>query len=651
MTTTKKRNSNHKQVSDTINSLFATPSFWPDLCEYSNNNLKEVTKNTSLIINYYLISKDRNISYSIPELFSRIERYPKRESNILVIPSNEYYKTTYKFTGVNSRVPLLKLFPVQLETLDSCISFYPENENDCYTPIYKDITKSIEESFECPKILYKSILKQPHNKEVPVVVGTDEHHYYTSVLEVRLKNAEEELQRTCAKIGQSAMKKIVAKKPILVLAPKKGKGYEISEKDIENNITGLYIPASDLAFITLPSKYDLINTCALNKKKRNGELLDINTGEDYQYKPEEPKQLADFYYSRWETVSVTDTFQYSNDEFTEDISYDIDLIYGYLDTNNARHKVTKNHAENIKQIKSRDDITVRRVGKKYLIRNGRHRLLYLKKFYVDNYETYKEVDQLAKLKRIVTIPMNVESTLVDSRAHNYLIRIKNLYPNSSFIKIDINHDRTELFITLGSKVYLVKNSADLSDLYQELLNNNLNNDFYYGEHTTLKQLDYEKMFDYLILTFREEIYNMTLLDIINYVLNNGYYIGSLFYRPEVLNYHAMYQGYADIQHDLQIGRIYNVKRDIVKKTENKQRLKEIGTKIIQIIKNNPELLNLSWKDLYNFLMTYQEFQEFDSTFLEEAANVMGYQKYKVQKMYEEEKKDHSLRKKPVYKKQ
>ena len=230
----------------------------------------------------------------------------------------------------------------------------------CYCSIYQNIKEAILESFTKPDTIYKSILKQPKGKELPIVLGNDEKHYYSSILELRLKNAEDTLKDTCANIGKKIINRIIGQDSLLVLFPSSSRRYSISDKDIEEKTTGLYIPPQYLSFIRIPSKYKIITQCAINKKLCPGELLDYNTGATYTTPAPTVLSYPLIIYSRYESVSVTKEFEYANLEFTGDIEYDIDLIYGQLDSNKSRQALRNKVGTNIESMKTRDDITVRK---------------------------------------------------------------------------------------------------------------------------------------------------------------------------------------------------------------------------------------------------------------------------------------------------
>ncbi len=619
-----------KEIVKTINTLFNKKDFFKILCAYSYNDINIVIRNISIIINYYLVTKDTRISYSIEELLKLAKNNTETNHNILIRPSNSFYLNYYKINGLNPYFTIPIIPNIDLEQLDSKVSLFPGFIEEGISKIYVDIKQSIIESFSYPEILYKSILKQPKGKELPLVVGTTETTYYESILEIRLKNIVEEERKTHASITKKVLNEMIGKDSLLVLFPRATKQYKISSTDIEEHLTDTYISPLLLSFIKIPSRYKLLSLCAENKQLRNGELIDINTGATYTLPASIEPQYIPPQYSRYEKLSVTDLFEYTNSEFSGDIYYDIDLIYGQLDSNKSREKMLASQEGNIASIKQRDDISVRKIGDKYEIRNGRHRLLYLKYFYVTNYEAYKKEGRLSELKNYVTIPVNVESSIEDEKANFFLAKLFQLNPKMNFYKINIKNDNPEIIIIFNNRIYALPNADSIEELYNLLLNSSFENKYYLGINNPNNQENYQRIFDYLIIDLKEKIFNMDLLDIIIHLLKEGVNVEGKQYKVPTLNIKQLYSSYVDLQHTLQLNSFFYPTRDMIKHTENKLKMKTIGYKVIDIIKNNPSYIKLSWDELYDILILYQELATFDSDFLKEAADSAGYQKLKLE---------------------
>lgn len=625
-----------KEICKTINKYFLRPNFLEEICNYSNNNYEQVISNISRIINYYIETNDQTLDYSIEELLMKANSVTTNQTEFLVYPSNSIYLNQLRFQGINPYYNTNNVSRISIDTLDASISAYPLMSNPFYSPIYQNIKEAIIESFTKPDTIYKSILKQPKGKELPIVLGNDEKHYYSSILELRIKNAEDTLKDTCANIGKKVINKIIGQDSLLVLFPSSSRRYSISDKDIEDKTTGLYIPPQYLSFIRIPSKYKIITQCAINKKLCPGELLDYNTGATYTTPSPTVLSYPLIIYSRYESVSVTNEFEYANLEFTGDIEYDIDLIYGQLDSNKSRQALRNKVGTNIESMKMRDDITVRKSKEgKYEIRNGRHRILYLKKFYTFNYNEYKKDNRLQELKRYVTIPMNVESTITDELTNEYVLKLYQLDFTTAFYKSNINNDEPQLIIVIKDRAYYISNNQEIINLYNYLLNGELYNPYYIGKNDNTRNKEYQKLFEYLILELREKIYTMELIDIIRYLKEEGIHVNGRNHKLDTINYYVFFLAYNDIQHTLQRNKVFNQKHDIVKRTERNILLHKLGKIIMKILNENKELLSMPWDNLYETLQIYPELSLYDKETLEEAANLAGYQKIRLEYLFKD----------------
>lgn len=635
MKTKLKKHNDIRESCAIINKLFQTENFFNRLCEYSNNDIDQVINNISKIINYYLVSKDIIYTYTLEELLTVATITPKVDG-ILIHPTHSHYEKRCKLKGLNSTSILQDYEAIALQAVEHAVSFTTSTDISYCDTIVEDLKEAIELSFSSPSIVYKSILKQPKGKELPFVAGTDEKNYYQSVLDIRLKNIIQEERDTKAKKVKRILKGFISKDSLLAIFPQETEYYTIPKKDIEDKETGIHIPPKYLGLIKLPSRYKLLSICAQNRNIRNGELLDINTGQDYKRLLPEQQKESSVYYSRYERVSVTENFIYSNDEFTQDISYDIDLIYGSLDTNKSRERTQKDPYSNIDFLKNKNDIHVRLKNNQYHIRNGRHRLIYLKYFYVTNFKTYQEENKLDKLHELVTIPMNVERTIESPTINEYLSKIKSLDPKANIFKTNINNENPELMIIFEDKVYITTNEEELIELYNLLSQEIIYNKFYIGNNNNEHKINYEELFDYLIITLKEKLYTMDLIDIIRYLIKEGFYQKDKYYLTSNLNYYHLYFEYTDLQHQIQLNQIHNSKTTIIEETELKLLKKEIGSMIMTYIKDNPALIELEWNDLYDILKNKEPFNKFDEEFLESAASFMGYHKYKLQLFYQTE---------------
>ena len=129
---------------------------------------------------------------------------------------------------------------------------------------------------------------------------------------------------------------------------------------------------------------------------------------------------------------------------------------------------------------------------------------------------------------------------------------------------------------------------------------------------------------------------MSLTDIIYYLLTQGFYQKDKYFLVSNLNYFYLYLEYVDLQHYIQIKRLFRKNINIVEEIEEKLSKKEIGEEILNIIKDNPDLIELDWKEFYSILSTMDQFKSYSLEFLESAANYAGYQKERLLNFYNSE---------------
>lgn len=628
-----------REACTTINKLFNQPLFFERLCDCSKNDIDEVIENISLIINYYLSTKDIIYTYPIQELL-RLASETLVSKEYIIHPTHSSYENIHRFRGINTRSILEDSHAMDLYTLEHAVSFKITSEFEYDTIIYQSFKEAINHAFECPIPLYRGILKQPLNKELPMVVGTDEKSYYRSILDIRLKNVEELYKETNTKKAKRVINRYIGKSPLLIIFPKKTTSYTISEESILSGHIEDCIAPKYLSYIKIPTKYKLLSICAKNKGIRVGELLDIKDGKEYKVEQQEEQREYHTYYSRYELIPVTDIFEYDNDELSGDISYDIDLIYGILNTNRIHFDSNSNPLSNISTIKEVDDIHVRLTNGKYNIINGRHRILYLKNFYVTYYEKYKKSNKLEELKKLVTIPMSIERTIESKVANDLISKLKEL-TRIDILKTNINNDNIELLIIINNNVYIIKNEIELNELYELIKSNNYNNRFLVGINTS-NQINYDDLFDYLIITLKEKIYTMDLIDIIEYLTTHGFYQNDKYYLTSDFNYYYLYFKYCDKERSISHSKVHNRPINIVETTELKFKQKEIGTKIMTLISEHPDLLLLKWPEFYNIIKTIPPFDNYSEELILNSANYMGYQRERLLMLYENDKYTKSL---------
>lgn len=611
-----------------LNRLFKTPEFYEKLATYSNNDITDLIKNLSLIIDYYLTTNDPCITYDLRMLFQKITEIASFSHDYLIHPSSPIFKLDLTIRGIDPTSPYQMIKYSELEKLDNLVSFFPYPTSGYSFPVISDTYDGLNIAFKSPKILYESILKQPSHLKEPVITGQTERDYYAKILDTRLQNIPSELSKTGATIAKKVFNDYIGKEILLVIFPKRLGKHTIPSVNIIAQETLSRIPAIYLSFIPIPSYYKLLSICLHNQKIKEGTKVSLSDGKNYELPPKETKQYSSFSYSRFELISITSEFVYSNQEFTQDVFYDIDFIYGKYDGNNSRRAVTKNFSEDMAAIRHKTDIKVRQRGDTYEISNGRHRILYVKHFYLQNYSFYKNANKLDKLKKMTTLPMQVERTIEDPDMINDLRQLENADPTIRIYKIDLNHDLPEILIIYKSKIYKITNKEELHILTSTLLQCGESSVYYIGDNNESNEFNYRKIIESLILILKEQIYSMNLLDIYEYLIANGFTIDNTYHKPSKLNLSYLYHEYCDLQNKIQLSRITNRPLDLVSEVENKIKLEEISSYITEIITDNPEYLNLDWPEFLEILRLYPKLMPYTDNFLQEATNNSDFQKQK-----------------------
>lgn len=601
-----------KRRVELINSLLNNHTFLVSLCTYSNNDISILLQNIIKIINYYLHSNDFVVTDNVSSLFSKINTSSFSSDKYSFYPTSSYLKKNIKINGLQSTSIHPPKFFLELSEIEKEISINKHNSKN-NDEIYSDLPKALLTSLTYPNILFESILKYP--KTEPQQYDKSEKAYYYSILQKRLSNIPEDTYATNARKAKKWFNAFVGEKPLLVVIPR-----NLTPKSnmIEKTISPL-----NLAYIELPTLYTLQNICSLNKPSLS-------------LPEEQPKSKHYVYYSRFEHLPINSDFIYSNEEFTGDIDYDVDLIYGALDYNGTRKKISTSPYVNMQAIKNTYNIVVRKSHNKYEIKNGRHRLLYVKNYYVQNYDYYAQKGSLDFLKDLVTLIVTVDHFIEDDNVNNILAKLRNKY-KAEFLKYNIMNDEPGIIIIIDNKAYAVKNILELTDFYNKISNSENIDSYFLSPHTSDSNYNYPSIIEYLIVTLKEQIYSMDLLDIINYLLTNGITISDKHYDIEELDYYALFNQYALLVNHINLLELRGLPVDIVEKTTRNSELRKIGRIIVDILLSNKEYLSLEWSEFVVILHKHPKLQDFDDKTLLEAANLSEYKKLKYEYFREENK--------------
>ena len=566
-----------KTNSKLLNKLLKDRRFLVALSNYSNNDLNTLLNNLSAVIDYYLSNPSAEYPTDIEKLFSKIKKSPGKY-NIVVFNSES--EKSLRLLGFN---PDSYYQDSELRNLSGALSFLPSHEN---VTIYSSIKDALKEGVPAPKILYQHILKQPKDQRKPLKTGESERDYYERVIEDRFDKSGVK-DKKVRRLANRILDKYLDKKITLCFLP-------------SNDPNKRYKP-TDLTLITLPSIHELLNICVMNRDFRIGEEFPLSRPVE-----QSKKRYSRLSYSRVEELTIDENFAYNNEELTGDISYDIDTVFGKLDTKRTRERLSTNPDKNIAEIKKSSDINLTLRNGKYTINHGRHRVLYLLYYYLRSMKDYSNRDKLEAFKKYLSIPVNVDHTIEDENINGILISLERIRPNIRFLKVDIKNDLPELLVIDGENVYHTTNEKDLLELSKFLLSNKPENKFYMGKTKPSKE-NYRDLMNSLIVKLKEDLFKMNLLDIIRYLRNNGY--------DKELDLFALHSMYTAINNRYTLDMIQRHETSIIVEAEAMEVTKKLSGLLNRIFTNNPKLVLLDTTAIVNYLKTKEEFQQYPDLYL------------------------------------
>ena len=162
----------------------------------------------------------------------------------------------------------------------------------------------------------------------------------------------------------------------------------------------------------------------------------------------------------------------------------------------------------------------------------------------------------------MTIPVSIERAIENLSVNKILSNIKEISYDSTFIKTNINNDKIELLIIFKNRTYIINNETELNELYNLLILSNLNNKYFIGYNSNKHNIDYEELMDYLIISLKEKIYDMSLKEIIEYITHQGFYQENQYFLTSNLNYLSLTNEYIELQHYINIRNIFKKEIDI-----------------------------------------------------------------------------------------
>jgi hypothetical protein len=490
-----------------IQQLLDTPSFYSELCNKANNDINKVIKLLAEIINYALNTNAETINIDDVRNISN--------TNYFIFPTNAHYYKMMSLFGL-SFLPLDRRTNETLNRIDESVSLFSVSVDNPRIKIESDMEQAIKKSFISPSIVFRHILKQPNEKEEPVIVGATESSYYESILDKRI-NMAKSMERTSARKAKSAVSSFVGQDSLLVVIPREA----IDDEDIRLKEITTSIPKNKIGFIRIPSRYTLLQICAKNKKIKDGESISIRDGSPYRKEEKIHFTEPAFTYSRYEKIYVDNSFDYIAELLTGDARYDVDIMYGAKDTNNSRETLSENADENLRKIRESGRITLYKIGDKYRISNGRHRLVYMKNYFLDHVDYCRNENELKGLKERCTVLATVIRTFEDKQVLEIIERLKAAFPKIFIEKNNSQNDLVDLIIAFNGRLYNTRNKEELIDFYKNINHREMLEKYLLVKISGNKKLDTNYVIKYLISVYKLDLINLSFSDIVNYLKENG----------------------------------------------------------------------------------------------------------------------------------
>jgi len=548
-----------KQKIKFLKSLLDSPDFYPFLCAYSDNNIDTTIDNLSKFINYVLTTDEDLSSKGREEILHKSLSF-KKQGQYLIYATNSYLDNHIKLFGISPQMRFQQINK-ELNILDHQIS-YLDAERGSFFPLYGSIKNAIEEGFSHPKTLYRSILKQPSNDKRPVTIGESEATYYSSILQRRLNNVPNEYRKTGASVANKILKEIIGKDITLYFLPT---DEELGDVELYEKVSPLKIRS-----INIPSRYSLLMICAKNRGLQRDTKISIDTGDLYIKEETKPKQYSSLSYFNYETVHIDENFRYENEELTGDINYDIDELYGRFAKEDTREKLdAMNLDDKLRKIKSSYDIDLTYQNGKYHISNGRHRILFLLHYYLNNYRDCKNETLLKMLKESTTILAYVERKIEDPELNKIMLYLERKYQNIKFLKTNILNNKFDVIVLFHNRAYHLRSKEDLIKFTNYLDKDTLLNEFYMGNNSNMEIIPYDIILARLVAIYKEEILRMDLLDLIIHLKQQPLEINGITIDGNNLNYSALYLAYTLMIHNAELDKYHKEPFSVVATSEQK----------------------------------------------------------------------------------
>lgn len=575
----------NKDIINYINELLKNIKTLEKICELSDNKPRNVIKNIANIINYYI--KTGRIEDSIEQaLSSDIEEI----DGLAFIPSNSLYKNKIAIYGlIGNRI------------VSSRIKSLIDKLNDRLNRM--DIDYANKYNYDLQDAVFKAIKVLPFynmffEKEdiTKFRVGEEQFEYYKRVLINKLRR----LGKGITEEDLLALKELVniflEQNPVVYITtnPNISRGY----------------------MVELPTLFKIINICAKNKGRQYHEEINPETIELVDIPVEDDKRKREVTYVRWENVVVDENFIYEHDELTGNPKQDLNLIYGKKDMHNSQDVLKRSYLENIGLIKKGNDISLKLRKGIYHICNGRHRIVYLKYFYLINCSYYDK----EKFKEIFTIPFLVSHKIEDEEFNKLLNIFLEKYKGKVFKNNILNED-IDVGVIVNGHLYFVNGVDEFRELIELLDRGDIENRFLYTQYQEIEGINYREIINRLYKNKGEMICNISFKELLDLLPHN---------ILKVIDLYELYRVFVFFVNNNLKCRLFNIKNYLLLSKDNS--MDALVDKIIEILCEDLDI------DITLLVKKVKENKEFSSISDEEIIEV-------ARKFGLKDKKDENNRKK------
>lgn len=272
-----------------------------------------------------------------------------------------------------------------------------------------------------------------------------------------------------------------------------------------------------------------------------------------------------FQYSRRELVTIDSSFKYCNGELTGNVYKDFDNLYNperYVDSFRVISPLKNSYEDNINNIKRNSDICLLKVGNSYKIENGRHRIMYILKYGMEE-----------------KIPVLLTRLIEDKESDIIFKYLKEAF-NANIYKNNLLNDEVNLLISINGIAYNIRNKEELKLFYNNLKNGKSIDNFGKINFNLVGNKDdiyrYSKLIFNKYLEIGNELLTSNFTDLVKYFgqINNLYYGAFKIMQSD-------YQDSLVYEYDFKENYVYR----LTKKEEMKRKI-EIWDQIMENVSEN-----------------------------------------------------------------